>query len=187
VRLRPGDSEARALLDDVASVAANASVKPLERIKRNYDETSFRQLALEIANATELSLAKRDPATHALAHIERGRQLMDEGFADEAARQFREAMSLAPGDAEAHAALAAVLEREGDLKGAHAEAESALKLKPSAAAYAVLGRLEFASNHLEAAMAYVTKALMIEPANAEAQQLRRDIDAKQTATTEAPK
>ena len=46
--LKPGDSEIKSLLDQVASGARNGI--PLERIKRNYDEASFRQLEFEIAS-----------------------------------------------------------------------------------------------------------------------------------------
>ena len=44
---------------------------PLERIKRNYDEASYRQLEVEIHNLTEERLAKTDRKTHSAYHRSR--------------------------------------------------------------------------------------------------------------------
>jgi len=61
---RPTDAEARSLLDMInrgvtppssmaaASVAGQPRI-PIERIKRNYDETSYRQLQIEINNLSQ--------------------------------------------------------------------------------------------------------------------------------------
>ena len=51
--------------------------------------------------------------------------------------------------AEAHAGLAAVRERTGDLTAARKEANAALELTPSPDAYLVLGRLDMAANHMD--------------------------------------
>ena len=94
--LKPNDSEAKALLEAAQNPATagarttDAPKTPLERIKHNYDEASFRQLAIEIQNAAEIRMEHADPATHARFHLERGRQLLSEGFAAEAEKQFRE-------------------------------------------------------------------------------------------------
>jgi len=170
--LKPGDSETKALLDQVATGARNGI--PLERIKRNYDEASFRQLEFEIVSALERKLAQSDPATHAKAHIEQGQQMLAEGFALEAEKRFREAVLLDPANAGAHAGLAASLV-SGDPATARSEAATAIRLQPSAQAYVVLAQLDLRDNKLQEASDSVDRALALEPANATAQALKREI------------
>jgi tetratricopeptide (TPR) repeat protein len=79
---KPNDVESRELLNTISgggltAASSTAPRTPLERIKRNYDESSYRQLALEIENAMEQSLAKADPKTHAQFHADHGRELLD--------------------------------------------------------------------------------------------------------------
>lgn len=181
VNLRPADSEAKALLDAIAAngPSKNAAVKlPLQRIKRNYDESSFQQLALEIQNATEARLAKTDPRTHAAYHVDRGRELFSQGFKAEAEKEFREAAQLDPVNPAAHAGLARLLEDNNDAAGARAEAEASLRLQPSAEALLVLARLDLQANQPQAAQDNVQRALALEPANAAARALQRSISEK---------
>ncbi len=178
--LRPADTEAKALLDNIAAngPARNANLKvPLERIKRNYDESSFQQLALEIQNAMEARLAKTDPRTHAALLVDRGRELLNQGFKAEAEKEFREAAQLDPANAGAHAGLARLLE-DNDLAGARAEAENSLRLQPSVEALLVLARLDLKANQPQTAQQNVQRALALEPANAAALALQRDISEK---------
>jgi tetratricopeptide (TPR) repeat protein len=70
LQLRPSDSEAKALLEAInrgltasassstsaasaTAVSANQPRVPIERIKRNYDEASYRQVEMEINNLTQ--------------------------------------------------------------------------------------------------------------------------------------
>jgi tetratricopeptide (TPR) repeat protein len=68
LQLRPSDAEAKALLEAInrgfttgagsststANVAAGSQPRvPIERIKRNYDEASYRQVEMEINNLTQ--------------------------------------------------------------------------------------------------------------------------------------
>ena len=180
VKLRPADTEARALLDSASGKVDPATHPrlPAERIKRNYDETSFRQLALEIENMTEARLAKMDPRSHAAYHVERGQQLLDERFIGEAGKQFREAIGLDVNNAAAHAGLAAVLEASNDAGGARWEANAALNLQPLAEAYLVLARLDLRDNNLEAAGVNAERAAAVQPSNTAAAALKRTIAAK---------
>lgn len=190
VALWPSDGEAKALLDalghpQVITGAANTApalkpveVKlPLERIKRNYDEASFRQIAFELENLSEIKLADKPPREHALFHVERGRELLNQGFVGEAEKHFREAIVLDPTNAAAHLGLARVLaaDRPSD---ARAEARSALILQPSAEAHLVLAQLDLRDNNAEAARADVERALELEPTNAAAVALKHDIGAR---------
>ena len=89
---RPSDGEAKSLLDMInrgvpppPAPTPNAPAVeqclaglepvahlPMERIKRNYDETSYRQLEMEINNFAEARLAKTDGHTRAAYYVDRG-------------------------------------------------------------------------------------------------------------------
>jgi Flp pilus assembly protein TadD len=149
--LKPSDGEAKSLLDAVthppgiatsAALTSTAQFKlPLERIKRNYDEASFRRLAFELENLSEMKLAARPPREHAQFHVERGRELLNQGFAGEAEKHFREAVMLDPTNAAAHLGIALILAAEKPSE-ARAEARTALSLQVSAEAYLILAQLE---------------------------------------------
>ena len=182
---RPNDVESRDLLNTIAagaasSVSTGAARLPLERIKQNYDESSYRQLALEIENAMEQSLAKTDPKTHAQFHVDRGREMLDKGLFEDADREFREAVMRDPTNAGAHAGLARVAANKGDTATARREVQTSLQLSPTADAYIVLGRLDLSDNHLEAAEKNADQALALEPNNDAAVMLKRDVVSKQT-------
>lgn len=183
VNLRPDDAEAKSLLDAISSPAKPASTSertriPLQRMKRNYDETSYRQLALEVKNATEMRLARTDPRTHAAYHVDHGHQLLAQGFRSEATQELREAIQLDPSNAGAHAGMATIMESNNDASGARNEALTALRLQPSAEAYIVLARLDLRDNKVDAAAKEVDRALALEPANAAAQALKQEVAAK---------
>jgi Tfp pilus assembly protein PilF/TolB-like protein len=168
------DAEAKTFLEAVAS-GTQPSRMPLERIKRNYDESTFRQIALEIENTNEARLANSDPASHAAFHVRHGQELLQSGLPGEAEKEFREAVVLDPGSPGAHAGLAAVLETDQDIVGARNEARMSLKLQPTADAYLVMARLDLAENKSAAAAQNVDHALALDPANAAAAALKHNI------------
>jgi tetratricopeptide (TPR) repeat protein len=171
------DAEAKSFLETVSSTGQPPARMPLQRIKRNYDESSFRQLAMEIENSNEARLQGTDAVTHAAFHIQRGQDLMNEGLIGEAEREFREAVILNPTSAVAHAGLAKVLEAIQDATGARNEARESLKLNPSAEAYLVLARLDLAEKNAISAQQNVEHALALDPANVAAVALKHDIAA----------
>jgi Tfp pilus assembly protein PilF/TolB-like protein len=168
------DAEGKTFLEAIASGTQPARM-PLERIKRNYDESTFRQIALEIENTNETRLAKSDPASHAAFHVRHGQELLQSGLPVEAEKEFREAVVLDPGSAGAHAGLAAVLENDQDITGARNEARMSLKLQPTAEAYLVMARLDLVENKSASAVQNVDRALALDPGNAAAVALKRDI------------
>jgi Flp pilus assembly protein TadD/TolB-like protein len=172
------DPEARNLLDALVAGTQSAHL-PLERIKRNYDESSFRQLALEIENAGEARLQQAPPAQHAAFHVQRGEEFLQQGIAGEAEKQFREAVLLDPQNAAAHAGLARALESEQDKAEARTEARAALLLKPTPEAYLVLARLDLAENNQASAEQNLEHALALDPENAAAASLKHDLAARQ--------
>ena len=184
--LRPSDGEARTVLDMANGAApaqqgrghVAAQKVPLERIKRNYDEASFRQLAQEISNVAELRLAKQPPRVHANYHIERGQELMSEGFVVEAEHEFREATALDQNNGPAHAGLAAALQARGDATGARNEARLALRLQPSAEAFLVMAKLDLAENNPQSAAENIDRALSLAPGDAAATALRQQVQAQ---------
>jgi tetratricopeptide (TPR) repeat protein len=185
--LRSGDSAAKSLLDAItpnASASAQRAIvtatqkMPLERIRDNYDESSFRQLALKIEAVAEQRLAKTDPRTHAQFHTDRGHQLLTQGFLSEAEAEFREAIALNSSSPEAHAGLASALEAENNPAAARTEAEEALHLRQFPEPLLVLAKLDLRDNRPEAAAENIDKALRLEPSNAAALALKRALAAK---------
>jgi tetratricopeptide (TPR) repeat protein len=190
LRLRPSDAEAKTFLETLNGTPAAGSVRPasssagklpLQRISRNYDETSYRQLALEIERAGEARLTKDDPQQHASFHVQRGQQLLSQGFNADAAKAFEEAITYDPTNAAAHAGLAQADAAIGREKEALAEANAALRLQPSADAYLILARQNLKDDKLSAAGEEVDRALELDPRNQTAQDLKRTIDEKLAA------
>ncbi|HZU22744.1 MAG TPA: tetratricopeptide repeat protein, partial [Terriglobales bacterium] len=63
VALKPNDADAKSLLESVSSGApfsAQGGRGPAERMKRNYDETAFRQAELEVERAAEAAMVNAD-------------------------------------------------------------------------------------------------------------------------------
>jgi tetratricopeptide (TPR) repeat protein/TolB-like protein len=185
--LRPGDTAAKSLLDAITPDATASTQRavvpatqktPLERIRANYDESSFRQLALKIEAVAEQRLAKTDPLTHAQFHSDRGHQLLSQGFFSEAEAEFREAIALNPSNPDAHAGLASVLEAANNQTGARAEADEALRLRQFPEPLLVLAKLDLRDNRADAAAENINRALHLEPTNAAALALKRAVAAK---------
>jgi len=185
--LAPSDEEAKTLLDALSrppvmagSASAPASLRPaevklpLEHIKRNYDEAYFRQLAFELENQSEAKLASKPAREHAQFHVERGQDLLNQGFLGEAEKQFREAVILDPTNAVAHLGLARIMAANRPAE-ARSEAHSAIVLHPSAGAWLVLAQLDLRDNNIDAARDDVDHALQLEPANADATGMKHDI------------
>ena len=188
LRLRPSDAEAKSFLQSIAGAptsssysfrkTANAAKLPLQRMKSNYDENSYRQLAMEIERAAEARLATATPQEHAAFHIERGNQFLKQGFTHEAQSAFQEAIVLDPTNAAAHVGLAQAYEAEGKLNEASAEARAALQFQPSAAALLILARHDLQDNNVSAANEQVERALALDPKNQDAQKLKDTISEK---------
>jgi len=188
--LTPSDDEARTLLETLnrppvmvgtanmpATLRPAEAKLPLERIKRNYDEASFRQIAFELENQSEMKLAGKSPHEHAQFHVERGRDLLNHGFLGEAEKHFREAVILDPTNAAAHVGLARILSADHPAE-ARAEVHSTLVLQPSAEGWLILAQLDLRDNNTQAAREDVEHALQLEPANAAAAVMKHDISTR---------
>jgi len=200
---RPTDGEARSLLETINSGGTQAGAAPpgatataaastllptasphlpAERIKRNYDEESYRQLEMEIHNLTEARLGRMDRHTRAAYHVDRGKELLAQNMLDPAEAEFREALNADYGNFAAHAELADVLERKGDVNEARSEAQLSIRLQPNVPAMLLMARLFLKQNQFQAAAGEVDRALALEPQNAAALSLKQEIAAKQTVS-----
>ncbi len=181
---RPNDAEAKTLLDSLTpspgSIVPSSvtSKTPVERIKRDYEENAFRQMTTQMESWAEQQFARSDPRTHARYHLELGKELMAHGFTAEAEAEFRHAAAVDPSSAAPHTALAEDYDARGDAREARAEAESALRIRESAEAYLILGRLDLRENRMEAASQNINRALQLEPGNSAGQDLKRTLAAK---------
>jgi len=195
LRLRPNDDEAQELLaawkepsgagggGAAPSLDANGEpalkADPLERFERNFDAVAFRQAALMLDQMDASRLAALTPLMRAQKLVAQAKDYLDRGLLLEAERLYQSAVAVDGRVAEAHAGLAEVRERTGDSEGARKEARAALELAPSADAYLVLARLDLAASHLDEADKEVGEALALNPASCTAQELRRQIDARE--------
>jgi len=181
---RPGDAEAKAVLDSLTPAAGSViptsatSKVPVERIKRNYDEDTFRQMTTQMGGWAEQRFARSDPRTHARFHLELGKELMAHGFTTDAEAEFRHAAAVDPSSPAPLTALAEDYDARGDFAGARGQAEAALRIRESAEAYVILARLNLREGKTEAASQNINRALQLEPGNAAAQDLKRTLAAK---------
>jgi tetratricopeptide (TPR) repeat protein len=182
---RPNDTEARQFQESLAASITNtpsvtSAVRPtvfipLTRIKSNYDESSYRQLAVELQNAIEESVGKAKPTQRAALHIERAREFLTSGATGEAEGQFREALTLEPRNPEALAGLAHSLLLENRIPQARREAVAALRLQPSVEAYLVLVRADLHDKDGAGAEQNLQKALALDPTSEDAKAAQQEI------------
>jgi tetratricopeptide (TPR) repeat protein len=193
---RPGDSEAHQLQDALTAQAAtagqtaqpgaaahNVPTPPPTRIKRNYDESSYRQLALELQNAIAQSIGKAKPGERGALHLERAREFLASGAAGEAENQFRAALNDDPNNAEALAGLSRSLLLQNKFTQARREALLSLHYKAGAEAYLVLARISLHDGDTGGAAANLAKARALEPASDEANAVEQEIQSHNGAST----
>jgi tetratricopeptide (TPR) repeat protein len=196
IKLRPTDTEAQtfqstlhaepahpatpqsARVNAAFDPAGAADNGPLERIKRTFNEASFRQAAMEMEQMDEMRLAVLPAQKHAAALSETGMRFYNQGLILEAEREFQAALAAQSDYPEAHTGLALVREREGESKEARAEAETSLQTKPSVAAYLVEARVDLDANQKQQAASEVSSALKLDPQNAAAQKLKMQLESK---------
>jgi len=195
LKLRPADPEAPLLKSLIAQGAppppaasantanrtastANSSFEPLERIRRTYSEASFRQAAFQIDQLRAARLATLPPSEQAVQYIQMGSDYLAQGLIPEAEREFQAALTADPASAQARAGLAQIRERSGDAAAARDEAHASIQLKPNAAAYLVLARLELNGNQVAASAADVAQALKVEPDNTAALGMKQALAAR---------
>ena len=178
LKLRPNDSEAQALLASWKQ-SPNANVDPLERIVRTFDAVAFRQAAVMFDQMEATRLAALSPQERAQTLSTQARDFLSRGLLLESERLYQEAVACDNTSEAAHAGLAEVRERTGDAAGARKEAQAALELKPSASAYLVLARLDFAARNFSDANHEANEALKLNPNSQAAQEILRQVAVKE--------
>jgi tetratricopeptide (TPR) repeat protein len=181
LKLKPEDKEAIDLRVRLAAVPvgtrltanADSSFAPVERIIRVYSESSYRQAAFQLDQMRVARLATLSPADRTIQNVQLGRDYLAQGLLLEAEGQFNEALAADPRSAAAHAGLAQVRELSGQPELARKEARMSLQLQSNAAAWVVLGRLDYAANSLSLSSGDVIQALQLEPTNPGALALRQ--------------
>jgi tetratricopeptide (TPR) repeat protein len=198
LKLRPQDAEAQTLLASLEAAGstlvsppaakantllptgpANAEATgPLERIKRNYNEASFRQAAYAIDQMQAMKLESLPPPSRSAAYASAGTRYLKSGLLLEAERQFQDALVANPSNAAAHAGLAQIRERSGDADGARLQANLSLQDAPNADAHMVLARLDLQAGQLSSSAGEVSQALKIDPKSPAALELRLALQSK---------
>jgi len=175
LKLRPNDEEAQALSISWRQASAASLADPLERIVRTFDASAFRQAAQMMNQMDSSRLAALPPADRALKICLQASAYLDRGLLLEAERLYRDAVSADSNSAEAHAGLAQVCERSGDLEAARREARASNERHPNVDAWLVLARLDRSAGRLTDAGHEVEEALRVDPSNTAAQQLQMQI------------
>jgi tetratricopeptide (TPR) repeat protein/TolB-like protein len=172
LKLKPNDGEANGLKKQLTSVPAGTKLTAngtnftaVERIRRNYPETSFRQAAFLLDQTRAMQLSTLAPDKRAVEYTQLGRDYFNEGLLPEAERQFQSAIEADGKSSDAHAGLAQIRDASGDATQARSQAEMSNQLKPNATAYMVLARLDLAANQLQNCANDVAGALKLEPGN----------------------
>ncbi len=195
LKLHPGDSEAQSVLaawkgqaakpgaqKTTTTAATDANPDPLERIVRTFDAAAFRQAAAVLDQMDAARLAALPAPERANKLCAEAKSYLNRGLVLEAERLYQSALAADNNVAEAHAGLAEVRLRTGDLEAARKQANEALKLDPSADAYLVLSRIDLAAGNLAEAASEAGQALRLDPANQAAQQLQKQIQSRENQT-----
>jgi tetratricopeptide (TPR) repeat protein/TolB-like protein len=158
-----------------AKPAPNSSnvFQPLERIRRTYSEASFHQAAFQLDQMRALRMATLPPAEQVQQYVQLGHDYLAQGLAPQAEQQFQTALSINASSAEARVGLAEIREQSGDTTAARNEAQAAIKLRPTPAAYLVLARLDLHDNQNQSCAANVSQALKLDPKNTAALGLKQ--------------
>ncbi len=186
LKLKPNDNEALQLRAQLRAAAPGtrlspdtaAGFSPVERIRRNYSETSYRQAAFQLEQIRTARLATLSPQARAAEYSNLGRDELAQGLLPQAETRFQSALAADPNSAAAHAGMAQVREQSGNATEAHNEAMTSLRLHPNAAALLVLARLDIARSSLGIAADEVSQALALEPANGAAQSLKGTLQSR---------
>ncbi|HXC97002.1 MAG TPA: tetratricopeptide repeat protein [Edaphobacter sp.] len=190
LKLRPTDAEAAELRTHIltgkhlspvnqTTTSASPDFSPLERIRRSYSEASFRQAAFQLDQMRALRMATLPPVEQAMQYTQLGHEYLVQGLIPEAEQEFQAAIAAdSSTSADAHAGLAQVRERSGNIADARAEAQTSINLHPNVLAYLVLARLDLQANQTDASASNVSKALQLNPKDSAAQGMRQALEAR---------
>ncbi|GGG82483.1 tetratricopeptide repeat protein [Edaphobacter dinghuensis] len=174
----PATSTKSGTADAATSSSDEADFDPLERIRRTYSEASFRQAAFQLDQMRAMRLANLPPAKQAIEYTQSGNEYLTQGLIPEAEQEFQAAITADSSSAAAHTGLAQIRARTGNTDDARAEAQTSLKLRPTADAYMVLAKIELEAKQMDASAADVSNALKLDPKNPAALAMRQALLAR---------
>jgi len=117
LRLRPNDSEAKAAESAWKSSAERPeAANPIERIKRSYNGSAFRQAALMLDQVEQVHLASLSGPERAARLSKSAREKLNRGLLLEAEHGFQAALAADPGNTDAQTGLTQVRERAGTIE-----------------------------------------------------------------------
>lgn len=180
LKLKPADQEIGQLRSRLSVAApgtrlatlAALNFTPVERVRRSYSEASYRQAAFQLQQLRDARLVALPPAQRAAEYNGSARDALARHELQQAEQDFQAAIAADPLNSAAHEGLAEIRESSGAVGDARIEAETSLRLKPNAGALLVLARIDAATNNLPSAANEVSRALALEPTNAQAIALR---------------
>ncbi len=173
------DQEARKLLSG-NNVYAQWKTKPdkipsLIRLKTEYNRANFYRLNRQRSSATNLPPAQ---TRIALQSLDRARQLLAEKNDEDALTELQKVLSIDPTLADAHYLHAQLWQRRNDLDTALSAYSAAVYWNPRlVVAHIALGRLYLARGDRARALSHSKTALELDPQNAEALALKKQIEA----------
>lgn len=174
--LRPADSEAIEIKRALAPGGkSDTALIPQERLRRTYSESGVRQAVFQMDQMRSMKMALLPPTERAAQITQAGQDYLTQGLVPEAEREFLDAIEADRNNAAAHAGLALVRERTGNLDDARHEAQMSVELRQTAAAWLTLARIDMAQNKLPAAATDVSNALRLEPRNSAAQAMKQSL------------
>ena len=185
LKLHPTDDEAKQLSAHIAAGKTTITTgkdspdfTPLERIRRTYSETPFRQATFQLDQIRAAAMQSLPPAQRATQYVQLGYDYLSQGLLPEAEQEFQSAIASDPKSSAAYAGLAQVREQSATPDEARAEAQTSIKLQPNAAAYLVLARLDLKEDKLPSSASDVANALRIEPTNTAAQGIKQALQSR---------
>lgn len=148
------------------------ALPPLERVKLNYDAVSFRELKTTLDSLNEEKISRLPLAEHFSSHIKRGIRFYNELHDNDAAEEFKQALSLDPDSGEAHFYMGRIYEREGSYEQAIQEWKGSIHTPSAVEAHVALAHLYFTLERRREAEDQVEAALIIAPENAAAREMK---------------
>jgi len=145
---------------------------PNDKIARGLERL---QPELTSSFARQPAVAEQEQEQTASYYLDRGRRLMDDVRDREAIDEFRRAIYVSPYLDQPHLLLGRVLQRTGRLAEAVAEFTLALWCQESADAHAALASVHLAMGKRDAARTSAQRALAIDPSNALARDVLRQL------------
>jgi tetratricopeptide (TPR) repeat protein/TolB-like protein len=167
--------EAQRFNPKVASWEGRKQVPDLFRIQTHFDESSLKQLQLQIRQIKESKEGPRTEKEKIREEIEQAKQNLAAKQLDKAEPLLIRVIQDAPQSIEARLLMAKVLEAKGEKDRAISELRAALWLKESASARLQLSHLYLSVNRKEEAKTEALIALDLEPGNAEAKEILKNL------------